>query len=86
MAKKTNKKKIVGVCPVGIQKTKCPSIKMTRQLRIRLLALQREKNVNTDQAVQLRSALKERKNRGIAVDCETCSYNTSASAATPVSQ
>ncbi|HHT9144166.1 MAG: hypothetical protein Q7J76_01320 [Candidatus Brocadiaceae bacterium] len=86
MAKKTNKKKIVGVCPVGIQKTKCPSIKMTRQLRIRLLALQREKNVNTDQAVQLRSALKERKNRGIAVDCETCNYNTSASAATPVSQ
>ncbi len=86
MAKKTNKKKIVGVCPVGIQKTKCPSIKMTRQLRIRLLTLQREKNVNTDQAVQLRSALKERKNRGIAVDCETCSYNTSASAATPVSQ
>ncbi len=86
MAKKTNKKKIVGVCPVGIQKTRCPSIKMTRQLRIRLLALQREKNVNTDKAVQLRSALKERKNRGIAIDCETCSYNTSASAATPVSQ
>jgi len=86
MAKKTNKKKIVGVCPVGIQKTRCPSIKMTRQLRIRLLALQREKNVNTDKAVQLRSALKERKNRGIAIDCETCSYNTSASAATPVSK
>ena len=86
MAKKTNKKKIVGVCPVGIQKTRCPSIKMTRQLRIRLLALQREKNVNTNQAAQLRSALKERKNRGIAVDCGTCSYNTSASAATSVSQ
>ena len=86
MAKKTNKKKIVGVCPVGIQKTRCPSIKMTRQLRIRLLALQREKNVNTNQAAQLRSALKERKNRGIAIDCETCSYNTSASAATPVSK
>ena len=86
MAKKINKKKIVGVCPVGIQKTKCPSIKTTRQLRVRLLALQRENNVNADQIVQLRSALKERKIRGIAVDCETCSYNTSASATAPVSQ
>ena len=86
MAKKINKKKIVGVCPAGIQKTKCPSIKMTRQLRVRLLASQRENNVNADQVVQLRSALKERKIRGIAADCETCSYNTSASAAAPVSQ
>ena len=79
MAKKINKKKIVGVCPAGIQKTRCPSIKMTRQLRIRLLALQRENNVNTDQVAQLQSGLKERKIRGIAVDCKTCSYNTSAS-------
>ena len=86
MAKKINKKKIVGVCPVGIQKTRCPSIKMTRHLRIRLLALQREKNVNADQVVQLQSALKGRKIKGIAVDCETCSYNTTASAAAPVSQ
>ena len=86
MAKKINKKKIVGVCPVGIQKTKCPSIKRTRQLRVRLLAVQRENNVNTNQVVQLRTALKERKIRGIAVDCGTCNYNTSASTATPVSQ
>ena len=86
MAKRINKKKIVGVCPAGIQKTKCPSIKRTRQLRVRLLAVQRENNVNTNQVVQLRTALKERKIRGIAVDCETCSYNTSASTATPVSQ
>ena len=43
MAKKINKKKIVGVCPVGIQKTSCPSIKKTRQFRIRLLELQRRK-------------------------------------------
>ncbi len=86
MAKKINKKKIVGVCPVGIQKTKCPSIKTTRQLRVRLLAVQRENNVNTDQVVQLRSAIKERKIRGIAVDCETCNFNTAASTVTPVSQ
>jgi len=44
MAKRINKKKIVGVCPAGIQKTKCPSIKTTRQLRVRLLAVQRENN------------------------------------------
>ncbi|OHB43412.1 MAG: hypothetical protein A2545_04230 [Planctomycetes bacterium RIFOXYD2_FULL_41_16] len=86
MAKRINKKKIVGVCPAGIQKTKCPSIKTTRQLRVRLLAVQRENNVNTDQVVQLRTALKERKIRGITVDCGTCCYNTSASTATPVSQ
>jgi len=86
MAKKINKKKIVGVCPVGIQKTRCPSIKTTRQFRIRLLELQREKNVNTSQVVQLRSALKERKKRGIAVDCETCNFNTTKSASAPVSQ
>jgi len=86
MAKKVNKKKIVGVCPVGIQKTSCPSIKKTRQFRIRLLELQREKNVNTSQVVQLRSALKERKTRGIAVDCEICNFNTDKSASAPVSQ
>ncbi|HHT9136621.1 MAG TPA: hypothetical protein ACFYEK_05170 [Candidatus Wunengus sp. YC60] len=86
MAKKINKKKIVGVCPAGIQKTKCPSIKMTRQLRVRLLASQRENNVNTDQVMQLQSALKERKIRGIAADCETCSYNTSASSTASVPQ
>ena len=86
MAKKINKKKIVGVCPVGIQKPKCPSIKTTRHLRVRLLAVQRENNVNTDQVVQLRTALKERKIRGIAVDCKTCNFNTAKSASAPVSQ
>ncbi|MCR4320762.1 MAG: hypothetical protein NUV74_10570 [Candidatus Brocadiaceae bacterium] len=79
MAKKINKKKIVGVCPAGIQKTKCPGIKTTRQLRVMLLTVQRENNVNTDQVGKLRTALKERKIRGITVDCKTCSYNTSAS-------
>lgn len=86
MAKKINKKKTVGVCPVGIQKPKCPSIKMTRLMRVRLLASQRENNVNTDQVVKLRAALKERKNRGIAADCDTCSYNTSASTTASASQ
>lgn len=78
MPKKLNKKKIVGVCPVGIQKTRCPSIRRTRQIRVQLLALQREKNVDTNQVIKLRSALKERKKQGIATDCKACSFNTSA--------
>lgn len=40
---KINKKKIAGICPVGMRKTVCPSIKRTRQTRIKLLALQRQK-------------------------------------------
>lgn len=83
MTKKINKKKIVGICPVGMIKTKCPSIKRTRQIRVKLLTLQREKNIDNDQIIRLRSALKEKKNRGIAVDCETCNLNTKKSVAAP---
>lgn len=79
MANKINKKKIVGTCPVGMRKTVCPSIKKTRQIRTKLLAFQRVKNVNTNQVTELRSVLKERKKHGIAVDCETCGYNTPTS-------
>jgi hypothetical protein len=77
---KINKKKVVSICPAGLQKTKCPSIKRTRQIRVKLLTLQREKKVDIEQVKSLRAALKERKIRGIAVDCETCVYNKSASA------
>ncbi len=83
MAKKINKKKIVGICPVGMIKTKCPSIERTRQIRVKLLTLQREKNIDNDQIIKLRSALKEKKKRGIAVDCETCNLNTAKSVAAP---
>jgi hypothetical protein len=86
VAKKINKKKIVGICPVGMIKSKCPSIKRTRQIRVKLLTLQRGRNVDTDQIIKLRAALKEKKKRGIAVDCESCNFNTSKSAATPISQ
>lgn len=84
MSKRVNKKKIVGICPVGMIKTKCPSIRRTRQIRVKLLTLQREKAVNTDQITRLRAALKEKKKRGIAVDCETCSFNTAKSTADAV--
>ncbi|MFN3533726.1 MAG: hypothetical protein ACK41Q_14685 [Candidatus Brocadia sp.] len=84
MAKKINKKKIVGICPVGMIKTKCPSIRRTRQIRVKLLTLQREKNADADQIAKLRAALKEKKKRGIARDCETCSFNTVKGAADTV--
>ncbi|TVL99320.1 MAG: hypothetical protein CV087_18370 [Candidatus Brocadia sp. WS118] len=84
--KKINKKKIVSICPVGMIKTKCPSIKRTRKIRVKLLTLQRGNNVDPNQLSKLRSALKEKKNKGIAVDCETCSFNTTGSTATTVSQ
>ncbi|MBW7898327.1 hypothetical protein B188_20130 [Candidatus Brocadiaceae bacterium B188] len=86
MKKKVNKKKIVGICPVGMIKTKCPSIRRTRKIRGKLLTLQREKNIDIGQITELRSALKEKKKRGIAVDCQTCSFNTTRSSAATISQ
>ena len=86
LKKKVNKKKIVSICPVGMIKTKCPSIRRTRKIRVKLLTLQRENNVDPHQILKLRSALKEKKKKGIAVDCETCSFNTKGSTATTVSQ
>lgn len=85
MAKKINKKKVVGVCPVGILKTRCPSIKTTRALRVKLMAFQKEDTVKTEKVSQFQASLKARKIRGIAADCETCSYNTEAAAAASVS-
>ena len=75
MKKVGNQKKVVGVCPVKIHRTKCPSIKRTRQIRTKLLAVQQEKILDTDRIAKLRAALKERKMRGIAVDCKTCSHS-----------
>ncbi len=80
MKKVGNQKKIVGVCPVKVHRTKCPSIKRTRQIRTKLLAVQQEKNLDTDRISKLRAALKERKMRGIAIDCPACSYNKEVTA------
>ena len=63
MAKKLNKKKVVSICPVGMIKTRCPSIRRTRQIRVKLLTLQRGRNIDTDQITKLRSALKTKKNK-----------------------
>ncbi len=77
MTKKINKKKIVGICHAGINKTACPSIGKTRHIRIKLLALQRQKDFDIKKVMKLRAELKERKNQGIAADCESCGFNTS---------
>ncbi|MCF6158519.1 MAG: hypothetical protein E3K32_08075 [wastewater metagenome] len=77
---KINKKKVAGICPVGMKKTVCPSIRATQETRTALLSLQREKNPRVDKIQELRSVLKERKKQGIAGDCESCSFNTPAGA------
>ncbi|HHT9106256.1 MAG TPA: hypothetical protein ACFYD7_10325 [Candidatus Wujingus californicus] len=86
MARKINKKKIVGTCPVGMRKAVCPSIKNTRQIRIKLLKLQRQNNVDQNQVNGLRLSLKEKKKQGIAVDCDTCKYNTTAPTVAPAAK
>ncbi|MCF6148798.1 MAG: hypothetical protein E3K37_09080 [Candidatus Kuenenia sp.] len=76
VVKQLNKKKIVGICPVGMKKALCPSIKKTRQIHTQLMVLQRQKNADSAQIENLRQALKKRKSQGIAAECDTCIYNT----------
>ena len=75
MVRQLNKKKIVGICPVGIKKAVCPSIKKTRQIHTQLMVAQRQKNTDSSQIENLRNALKARKIQGIAAECDTCVYN-----------
>ena len=75
MVRQLNKKKIVGICPVGIKKAVCPSIKKTRQMHTQLMIAQRQKNPDSPQIESLRNALRKRKSLGIAVECSTCIYN-----------
>ncbi len=75
MEKKVNKKKIMSICPSNMVRSKCPSIRVTRQLRRALLMKQREKEVSQDVLDELRNKLKEKKNKGIAVDCKKCKFN-----------
>ena len=71
-----NKKKIMSICPSNMVRSKCPSIKRTRQLRRALLMKQREKDVTQEALDELRNKLKEKKIKGIAIDCKKCQYNT----------
>lgn len=75
MEKRINKKKIVSICPSRVARSVCPSIKKTRRIRRDLFRLQRDPVITEKTIDKLRLRLKQKKNQGIAVDCEGCSYN-----------
>ena len=75
MEKRINKKKIVSICPSRVSRSVCPSIKKTRRIRRDLFRLQRDPSITETTIDKLRSRLKQKKNQGIAVDCEGCPYN-----------
>lgn len=80
MEKRVNKKKIVSMCPSKMVRSKCPSIRRTRQIRRELLMKQRDPNISEDILNELRKKLRKKKASGISVDCKTCIYNPSRSA------
>jgi len=75
MKTRINKKKIVSICPSRVARSVCPSIKKTRRIRRDLFRLQRDPSITEKTIEKLRLRLKQKKNQGIAVDCEGCSYN-----------
>ena len=75
MEKRINKKKIVSICPSRVTRSQCPSIKKTRRIRRDLFRLQRDPSIEEKTLDKLRLRLKEKKNQGIAVDCDGCTYN-----------
>ncbi len=81
MEKRINKKKIVSICPSRVTRSQCPSIKKTRQIRRDLFRLQKDPSITEKTIDKLRVRLKQKKNQGIAVDCEGCPYNVAVEAA-----
>jgi len=81
MEKRINKKKIVSICPSRITRSQCPSIRKTRQIRRDLFRLQRDPSITEKTIDKLRLRLKQKKNQGIAVDCDGCPYNVIKEAA-----
>ncbi len=75
MEKRINKKKIVSICPSRVARSVCPSIKKTRRIRRDLFRLQRDPSITEITIDKLRLRLKQKKNQGIAIDCEGCKYN-----------
>ncbi len=75
MEKRINKKKIVSICPSRVKRSKCPSIRKTRQIRRDLFRLQKDPSIPGKTIEKLRVRLKQKKNQGISVDCDGCVYN-----------
>ena len=80
MEKRINKKKIVSICPSRVARSVCPSIKKTRRIRRDLFRLQRDPSITETTIDKLRVRLKQKKNQGIAIDCEGCKYNSQTEA------
>lgn len=78
MAVRTNTKKLLSICPVKLTKSVCPSIRKTRQIRRELLTESKAVVVNEKRLTSLRKRLRDRRVKGISVDCETCVYNVKA--------
>ena len=75
MKKRINKKKIVSCCPSLVARSKCPSIKKTRQIRRDLLTVQRDAKTSKETLEKMRIKLRQKKNQGITIDCKGCPYN-----------
>lgn len=75
--KAINPEKVVSCCPVGMRKSQCPSIGVTRRLRKEIFALERMPEKPLDKLDVLRRKLRDKKKAGIAADCSTCIYNKS---------
>lgn len=71
-----NPEKVVSCCPVGIRKSKCPSIGVTRMLRRELFRLGIMPDTPPERLETLRKKLRDKKKAGITADCPTCRYNT----------
>lgn len=75
MEKRVNKKKVMSICPSNMVRSKCPSIRKTRQLRRELLMKQRESGISEETLDNIRKRLRAKKSKGISVDCEKCPHN-----------
>lgn len=86
MENRVNRKKIMSICPANMTRSKCPSIKRTRQLRRSLLMKQRESGVTEETLDTMRAKLKEKKGKGISADCERCPHNTQTAESAAVTE
>ncbi|MCQ4573725.1 MAG: hypothetical protein NOU37_00530 [Candidatus Brocadiales bacterium] len=74
--KAKNPEKVVSCCPVGIRKSQCPSIGVTRMLRKEILWLARMTDTPLEKLDEIRKKLRDKKKAGITADCPTCPHNT----------
>ncbi len=74
--KAINPEKVVSCCPVGMRKSQCPSIGVTRRLRKEILRLEMLPDTPLERLEGFRKKLRDKKKAGIVADCPTCTHNT----------